>query len=165
MLQIAKYLFWSGHVPEEHLVAQAIERHAERREPVGGGAIDRSHTEAFGEAMRRGEAVALAAQLVVIREVGPTLPRAPGGDVVRKQTGKPQAVVPEVHTQQEAAFSSVVEPREVLHHVDQIVIGLVVGPTPHAGSSVVIAELQQEGRKVVGEQPVVDAGGPERVTG
>jgi len=67
-----------------------------------------------------------------------------------------------MHAKQEGPFPGVVEPREVLHHVDQIVVGLVVGAAD-ADVPVMIAELEQQRRQVVGQLAVVDAGGAQRV--
>src|SRR5690348_8731181 len=118
--QISKYLFRRAHVREEHPVAQPVERHAQRREPVSGGAVDGGDAEVFGQAMLRGEPKALSPQLVVVRQVGPAFAGAPGGDVVRKQASEPETVIAEMRTQQKGPFPGVVESREVVHHVDQI---------------------------------------------
>src|SRR5207302_1132721 len=74
----------------------------------------------------RGEPKALSTQLVVVGQIGPPFAGASSGDVVRKQPREPEAVVAEMRAQQEGPFPGVVEPHEVLHHVDQIVVSLVV---------------------------------------
>src|SRR5438034_1290939 len=107
--QISEYLLRRGDVGEEYAVAQPIERHPQGGEPLGGGAIDGGDAEVLGEPVLRGEPKALPAQLVVIRQVGPALAGAPGGDVVRKQPGEPEAVVAEMRAQQKGPFPGVVE--------------------------------------------------------
>ena len=64
--------------------------------------------------------------------------------------------------QEEAPLAGVVEAGEVAHDVDEIRVGLVV-VSPDAGGAVVIAELEQQRREVVGEVPVDHAGGEKRV--
>src|SRR5712671_4629997 len=148
--KIPQYLLGSRHVREEHAVTEAIERHPQRREPLGGGAVDGGNAEVLGKAVLRGEPKALSPQLVVVRQVGPAFAGAPGGDVVWKQAGEPETVIAEMRTQQKGPFSGVVESREVLHHVDQIVVGLVVGAAD-AHMPVMVAELEQQRRQVVGQ--------------
>src|SRR5207249_7110419 len=114
-LEISQYLIGRRDGREKDAVTQAIERHPQGGEPLGGGAVDGGDAEVLGEPVLRGEPKALSAQLVVVRQVGPALAGAPGGDVVRKQAGEPEAVVAEMHAQQKGSFPSVVEPREVLH--------------------------------------------------
>ena len=112
--------------------------------------------------MLRGEPKALSTQLVVVGQIGPPFAGASSGDVVRKQPREPEAVVAEMRAQQEGPFPGVVEPHEVLHHVDQIVVSLVVAAAD-ADVPVVIAELEQQGGQVVGQRSVVDPGGAQRV--
>src|SRR5216117_318537 len=107
-LQIPQYLVGGRRVREEHAVAQAVEGLAQRRKAGGRGAVDRRDAEALGEPVLGGQPVPLAAQLVVVGEVGPAGARAPRGDIIRKQPGEPQAVVTEVRPQQEAALARVV---------------------------------------------------------
>ena len=116
----------------------------------------------LGEPVLRGEPKALSTQLVVVGQIGPPFAGASSGDVVRKQPREPEAVVAEMRAQQEGPFPGVVEPHEVLHHVDQIVVSLVVAAAD-ADVPVVIAELEQQGGQVVGQRSVVDPGGAQRV--
>src|SRR5256885_10786855 len=102
--KIPQYLLGSRHVREEHAIAQAIERHPQGGEPLGGGAVDGGDAEVLGEPVLRGEPKALSAQLVIVRQVGPALAGAPGGDVVRKQAGGPEAVVAAMPAQQKGPF-------------------------------------------------------------
>src|SRR6266852_7341390 len=98
-------IFRCADVREEHAVTEAVERHPQRREPLGGGAVDGGDAEVFGKAVLRGEPKALSPQLVVIRQVGPAFAGASGGDVVRKQAGEPETVIAEMRTQQKGPFS------------------------------------------------------------
>src|SRR5205809_8090008 len=107
--KIPQYLLGSRHVREEHAIAQAIERHPQGGEPLGGGAVDRGDAEVLGEPVLRRESKALPAQLVVVRQVGSALAGTPGGDVVRKQAGQPETVVAEMRTQQKRPFPGGVE--------------------------------------------------------
>src|SRR2546422_7696192 len=84
-LQVSQYLVGSRDVREEDPVAQPVERHPQRGEALSGGAVNGGDAEVLGEPVLRGEPKALSTELVVVRQVGPTLAGAPGGDVVRKQ--------------------------------------------------------------------------------
>src|SRR6266487_5725139 len=99
-LEISQYLIGRGDGREKNAVTQAIERHAQGGEPLGGGAVDGGDAEMLGESVLRGKPKALSPQLVIVRQVGPALAGAPGGDVVRKQPGEPEAVVAEMHAKQ-----------------------------------------------------------------
>src|SRR2546427_12419007 len=120
--KIPEYLLGSRHVRKEHAIAQPVEGHPQRREPLGGGAVDGGDAQMFGEPVLGGQAKALSAQLVVIRQVGPALAGAPSGDVVRKQPGEPETVVAEVRAKQKGPVPGVVEAPEGPHHVDQGVV-------------------------------------------
>src|SRR5213082_3839607 len=156
--KIAQYLLGSRHVGEEYPVAQSVERHPQRREPFRGGAVDAGDTELLGQAVLRGEPIPLPAHLVVVRQVGPALAGAPGFDVIREQPGEPEAVIAEMHAQQQSPLTAVVESGEVLHDVDEIAVALVVDPAD-TGMPVVIAELEQQGGQIVRELAVVDGRG------
>src|ERR1051325_864211 len=162
-LQIAQYLLGSRHVAEEHAVAQAVERHPQRREPFRRAAVDAGDAEPLGQTVLRGELVPLPAHGVVVRQVGPALAGAPGLDVIGEQPREPKAVIAEMHAHQQSPLPGVVQPGEVLHDVDEIAVALVVGPTD-AGVPVVIAELEQQRGQVVRELTVVDGRGAQGVS-
>src|SRR5213596_193875 len=149
--EIAQYLVGSRDVREEDPVAQPVERHPQRGEALSGGAVNGGDAEVLGEPVLRGEPKALSTQLVVVGQIGPPFAGASSGDVVRKQPREPEAVVAEMRAQQEGPFPGVVEPHEVFHHVDQIVVSLVVAAAD-ADVPVVIAELEQQGGQVVGQR-------------
>src|SRR2546422_6433548 len=140
-LQIPQYLFRRAHVRKEHPIAQAVERDPERRESLGGGAVDFGYPEARREAVFGGEPVALAAELVVVGEIRAPLAAVPGFDVVGEEARQPEAVVAEMHTQQEPALPGVVHSGQLADHVDQVTVGLVVG-APEARSEEHTSELQ-----------------------
>src|SRR2546428_10977848 len=91
-LQIPQYLVGGRRVGEEHAVAQAVEGLAQRGKAGGRGAVDRRDAEALGEPVLGGQPVPLAAQLVVVGEVGPAGARAPRGDIIRKQRSEERRV-------------------------------------------------------------------------
>src|SRR2546422_8034515 len=91
--KIPQYLLGSRHVREEHAVTEAIERHPQRREPLGGGAVDGGNAEVLGKAVLRDEPKALSPQLVVVRQVVPTFSGDPGGDVGWEQAGETKTVI------------------------------------------------------------------------
>ena len=162
-LHASKDLVRRGDIGEEHAVAQAVERRPQRREAFRGGVENGSDPELVGEPVPRGKIVAVPPQFIVIGEIRPTGARAPRRDVVREQAREPQAVVPELRLQQECAFAGFVVPRQIRDDVHQVMVGLVVGP-PHPGMPVVVAELEQQYREIVGEIPVVYVSGKQGVT-
>src|SRR2546427_8329318 len=88
-LEIPQYLVGGRRVREEHAVAEAVEGLAQRGKTGGRGAVDRRHAETLGQPVLGGQPVPLAAQLVVVGEVGPAGARASRGDVIWKQAREP----------------------------------------------------------------------------
>src|SRR5207247_9900736 len=115
--KISQYLFRRAHVREQHPIAQPVEGDPERGEPLRRGAADSAHADALRQAVLGGEPGALAAELVVVRQVRSSLAIAPGLDVVGEQAREPEAVVSEMHTQQESALPGVVHPGQLADHV------------------------------------------------
>src|SRR5213076_602180 len=105
LLQMAQQLRGRRDVREQHPIAQPVEGDPEGGEPLRRRAVDSSDAEALRQAVLGGEPVALAAELVVVRQVRSSLAIAPGLDVVGEKAGEPEAVVSEMHPQQETTAS------------------------------------------------------------
>ena len=104
----------------------------------------------------------MAAERIVVRQIGAPHAGAASGHVVRKQSREPQAVVAEVRLQQEAPLPRPVLLGEVRDDVHEIVVGLVVSAADPAVAAV-IPELEQQRGEVVRERAVVHAAGEQRV--
>src|SRR5256885_15598786 len=115
--EVPQYLLRRGGAAEEHMVAQPVERHAQRREPFRRSAVDAGDTEPLGQAVLRGEPIPLPAHLVVVGQVGPALAAAPGLDVIREQPRGTEAVIAQMHAQQQSPLAAVGEAPEGLPRV------------------------------------------------
>src|SRR3989442_16005934 len=125
-LQISHYLLLRRDGRKEPPIAQTVEGDPERGESLGGSAVEVGHPETGREAVLGGEPVALATELVVVGEIRAPLAAVPGFDVAGEEARQPEAVVAEMHTQQEPALPGVVHSGQLADHFDQATSGLVV---------------------------------------
>ena len=145
---------------EQQAIAHAVESGAHGRKPFSHGSKDRHQAVLAGELVIRGQAEPPSPQGVVIGDVRSAFAQVARRDIVGKQAGEPEGMIPQVGHHPEASFADT--RLQIRQDIDQVPVTLVVVPVDAPGA-VPLPEFQKQGRQIVGKIPVIDARASERL--